>query len=99
MFTDTYYKFSNEQEAIDKLTLAGLVTEDEGVLNYGDKYHSISIVGLIVDEPGTYDEEGNQLTAPTFIDGWHVNIRSRGDAPTQLAGYKVTPNTPSRVWA
>ncbi len=63
--------------------------------------HACSYVGTIVDEAGIYDEEGNELQAPTFIDGVHLNIRILGDLelPTFTNVEQVHPNSPSRVWA
>ena len=57
-----------------------------------------SIIGKIIDTPGTYDEEGNQLTAPTYITGWHVNTTSE---VAQWADYLCDPQptTPVRVYA
>ena len=57
-----------------------------------------SIIGKIVDTSGTYDEEGNELTAPTYIAGWHVNTTS------EVAGWAdylcdPQPSTPMRVYA
>ena len=63
--------------------------------------HACSYVGVIVDEEGIYDEEGNELKAPTFADGVHLNIRLLGDLdlPEFTNVEQVTPNSPSRVWA
>jgi len=33
---------------------------------------NIDVIGKIVDTQGTYDEEGNQLTAPTYLTGFYV---------------------------
>ena len=57
-----------------------------------------SIIGKIVDTSGTYDEEGNQLTAPTYIAGWHVNTTSK---VAEWADYLCDPqpSTPMRVYA
>ena len=57
-----------------------------------------SIIGKIVDTSGTCDEEGNQLTAPTYIAGWHVNTTS------EVAGWAdylcdPQPTTPVRIYA
>jgi len=57
-----------------------------------------SIIGKIVDTSGTYDEEGNQLTAPTHIAGFHVNTTS------EVAGWAdylcdPQPSTSMRVYA
>lgn len=63
--------------------------------------HACSYVGVIVDEPGIYDEEGNELKAPTFVDGVHLNIRLLEDLPLPTFDKveQVYPESPSRVWA
>lgn len=63
--------------------------------------HACSYVGVIVDQEGIYDEEGNELQAPIFVDGVHLNIRILGDLdlPEFTNVQQVTPNSPSRVWA
>ena len=60
--------------------------------------NDLSVIGKIVDTPGTYDEQGNQLTAPTYITGWHVNTTSE---VAQWADYLCDPQptTPVRVYA
>jgi hypothetical protein len=57
-----------------------------------------SIIGKIVDTSGTYDEEGNQLTAPTYISGFHVNTTSE---VADWADYLCDPQpiTPVRIYA
>lgn len=55
-----------------------------------------SVVGHIIDEPGTYDEEGNELTSPTFREGFHVNML---ELLQPLAQFQVFPAAPQRVYA
>ena len=57
-----------------------------------------SIIGKIVDTQGTYDDEGNELTAPTYLAGWHVNTTSK---VTEWADYLCDPQptTPMRIYA
>jgi hypothetical protein len=59
---------------------------------------NIDVIGKIVDTPGTYDEEGNELTAATYITGWHVNTTS--EVP-EWADYlcDTQPTTPARIYA
>ena len=59
---------------------------------------NIDVIGKIVDTPGTYDDEGNQLTAPTYITGFHVNTTSE---VAEWADYLCDPqpSTPMRVYA
>ena len=57
-----------------------------------------SIIGKIVDTSGTYDDEGNQLTAPTYIAGFHVNTTGEvADWSAYLCDPQ--PSTPMRVYA
>ena len=59
---------------------------------------NIDVIGKIVDTQGTYDDEGNELTAPTYIAGWHVNTTS--EVP-EWADYLCDPQpvTPVRMYA
>lgn len=56
---------------------------------------NIDVIGHIYTG-GSWDEEGNQLTAPTLEAGYHVNTT---ELPTELEQYAVTPATPRRVFA
>ena len=59
---------------------------------------NIDVIGKIVDKQGTYDEESNELTAPTYIAGWHVNTTSE---VAEWSAYLCDPQpvTPMRVYA
>ena len=43
------------------------------------------------------DEEGEEVTAPTPMDGWHVNYL--GDLPEGWKTYEVYPELPKRIFA
>jgi len=64
-------KFTDKAQAIQTLIDKGLIDEDG---NYINGTHAVVYIGIIVDQQGTYDEEGNELTPPTFLDGYHVDI-------------------------
>lgn len=36
--------------------------------------HEFDVIGPAMTAPGTYDEEGNELTAPVFDERWHANL-------------------------
>jgi len=110
MFTDYYLKFADKAEADSALYTEvpiawdntdpenPVVTETEQRPNY----RNIDVLPLVVDTEGSYDEEGNELTAPTYVDGYHVNVRAlEGEDGEALEAYKVDPEpvTPARVWA
>ena len=58
---------------------------------------AIDEVGSIQTTPGTYDEEGVELTAPEYDTRHHVNFI--GTAPLEWDQYLVDVNTPSRTFA
>jgi len=60
--------------------------------------NNLSIIGKIVDTPGTYDEEGSQLTGATYKQGWHVNTTNE---VAEWSDYLCDPQpvTPVRVYA
>ena len=80
--------------------------------NDGDPYlvmhshnHSFDIVGLIHEPTGNMltDDEGNEYPEMAPIDGWHVNLRIRGDylrdeAEAIDTDFGVEPATPHRTW-
>ena len=58
---------------------------------------AIDEVGPIETLPGTYDEDGVELTPPTFDTRHHVNFI--GEAPLEWDQYLVDVNSPSRIFA
>jgi hypothetical protein len=64
-------KFTDKAQAVATLQNKGVIDEDG---NYINGTHAVVYIGVIVDQQGTYDEEGNELTPPTFLDGYHVDI-------------------------
>jgi len=53
-------------------------------------------VGLI-SIGGEYDDEGEVITPPTLLDGWHVNYV--GELPDGWEEYVVEPANPYRVFS
>jgi hypothetical protein len=100
MYTDFFLRFDTEAEAN-----AALFTEQTNV--DGDivetvlvpKYAAVDVVGTIYKPTGkmlTTDEGEVPEMAP--IAGFHANVRHTAEAP-ELEQYRVSPSTPSRVWA
>lgn len=56
------------------------------------------VIGIIYNNDGEYDEEGNVITAPTKQKGYHVNFQE--EVP-EIAQYKLDPQptTPMRIYA
>ena len=98
-----FFKFADEAAWITAARAAGFmitVTDEEGneteQLQAYTVNHAIDVIGTIT-EGGEWDDDGNELVAPTVLDGWHVNYL--GDLPTGWESYEVTPSTPQRVFA
>jgi len=69
-------KYSDKETALADLKAKELLLE-EGM--YGIGVHAIVELGKIVLENGTYDEDGNELTAPVYADGYHYDIMCEQD--------------------
>lgn len=110
--TDLYLRAESEQQATDLLTQAGLLKEVFAEID-GDTV--ISEAGLtptegvtydpigVIYEPGTYDEEGNEITAPVAKEGWHANVRLAGELSEDQAELLLPivlqePDTPVRIF-
>src|SRR5210317_2063245 len=68
------YSFGSQGAATAKINALGL--DEEGNATHS---HSIVRLGNIVITPGTYDEEGNELTAPVLSDKYHVDVMWNGE--------------------
>jgi hypothetical protein len=91
----TYYlKFPNEKTAKQLLEKAGFLDEDKNIISCTHDY-AIDVVGVIT-EGGECDEEGNVITQPITLSGWHINYV--GELPVELEQYLVTPENPVRVF-
>lgn len=58
---------------------------------------AVDEVGPVVTVPGTYDEDGSELTAPVVDSGHHVNLI--GSHPVEFESYLVLVNSPYRQFA
>jgi hypothetical protein len=91
----TYYlKFPNENTATQLLEEAGFLDEDKNIISCTHNY-AIDVVGIIT-EGGEYDEEGNVITQPITLSGWHINYV--GELPSDWEQYLVSPEFPVRVF-
>ena len=99
---DLYLKFDSETQANSVLyTEVPTAWDDEGEpTEWKPKpnYANIDTIGVIY-EGGEWDEEGNVITEPAALDGWHVNVRVvAGEDAEALEAYAVTVASPMRVW-
>jgi hypothetical protein len=71
-----FRKYSFTNEAAFDAAIAALPHDEEGNPTHS---HSIVRLGNIVITPGTYDEEGNEITAPVLSDSYHVDVLWNGE--------------------
>ena len=74
-----------------------LLWASEGVVSAYTHDRAIDELGPIQLTPGTYDEEGVELTPPVLDTRHHVNFQ--GNPPKEWDEYLVVVNSPSRAWA
>jgi hypothetical protein len=48
--------------------------QKKGILDYCEGVHAVVEIGKIITTDGIYDEEGNELNAPVYADGYHYDI-------------------------
>lgn len=74
MKTFRKYEFSSKSAATTKINALGV--NEEGNPTHA---HSIVRLGHIVTTAGTYDEEGNELTAPVLSNSYSVDVLWNGE--------------------
>ena len=78
----------------DEATFLNLAPKDE---EGNITLPNLDVVGIVY-EGGEYDEEGNVITPPQAIPGYHVNMID--NTPNGWAQYIIErPNNPHRVFA
>ena len=68
------YSFGSKGAATTKINALGIDEEGQPTHN-----HSIVHLGHLVETEGTYDEEGNKLTAPVLSSTYHVDVLWDGE--------------------
>jgi hypothetical protein len=90
-----FFRFPDEATGMAALDAAGLLTEDGDPIT-ASHTHALDVVGPI-SIGGEYDDEGEVITPPTLLDGWHINYI--GELPDGWEEYVVRPEQPVRVFA
>lgn len=67
------YEFQDEATAESRIAALPSATDEEGN-SYPTHSHTIVKLGYLVVTEGTYDEEGNELTAPVLSDKYSVDV-------------------------
>ena len=103
-----FFRFADEAAWLEAARAAGFtkdvpVYDEEGnetgteekVIQYTVS-RAIDVIGTIT-RVGEWDEEGNEVVAPTILDGFHINYL--GELPEGWEAFEVKPELPYRVFA
>jgi hypothetical protein len=103
--TTYFLKFPNEETAQIVLETAEIyvapIDNNPGYYKQADIGWAFDPIGTIIKNNGVYDQKtGEQLVAPTFLEGWHCNYIGES-LPEPLQDYALVPapSTPYRVFA
>ena len=98
-----FFRFTDEAAWLTAARAAGFmttVTDEDGneteQLQAYTHNHAIDVVGTIT-VGGEWDIDGNEIEAPTTLDGFHINYL--GDLPEGWEAFEVKPEQPYRVFA
>ena len=94
-------KYTDKETAIADLLAKKVYVEvenldKENTLSYGQGIQAVVEIGLIVLENGVYDEDGNEITAPVFADGYHYDVMSESEIKFTNA---IEVNNPKHTFA
>lgn len=70
-------KYTDKAEALTDLIAKDVLVEDSennDVYNFGEQIEAVVELGVITLTQGTYDDNGDELTAPIFADGYHYDV-------------------------
>ena len=87
------YRFNSRNQFRTLAAAEGLVVDDE--LITASHTFAIDEIGTIY-EGGTYDADGEVITPPVALPGWHCN--TQGIAPEAWDQYLVVVNSASRIF-
>ena len=78
MKTFRKYSFGSKGAATTKINALGTETNEAGDV-VPTHSHAIVHLGNLVEIEGTYDEEGNELTAPVLSSTYHIDVLWDGE--------------------
>ena len=90
-------KYTNKETAIADLIAKGVFQEIDDEMLYADGIDAVVEVGLIIDQEATFDEQGNLLTEPTYIEGYHFDIMAEKEI--DFGDNESFPNNPKHSFA
>ena len=106
-----FLRFPDETAWREAAKEAGILTiieekdDDGNVISTSDRWMfytmdwAVDVIGTIYNNDGVYDEEGNQITPPTAVDGFHVNAKWMNPPKSRAVTATIDkPATPHRIF-
>ena len=90
-------KYTDRETAIADLISKGVYQEIEDEMLYAEGIEAVVEIGMVIDQEATFDEQGNLLTEPTFVDGYHFDIMT--DNVIDFGANEIFPNSPKHTFA
>ena len=87
-------KYTDKETAIADLISKEIYTEE---LEYCDGVHAVVDIGKVIDKEATFDEQGNMLTEPTYVDGYHFDIMIEKEV--DFGANEIIPKHPRHTFA
>lgn len=89
--------YQSKQEAIDHLLdLEVLIVDEDQNIQYSSNTKAVVHLGQLVDQPGEYDEEGNIITPPVYLQGYHVDVMTVD--PVNFGDHEIQVNNPKHTF-
>jgi len=88
------FRFNSRNQFRTLAAAEGLVTEDDELITASHTF-AIDEIGTLY-EGGTYDADGEVITPPVALAGWHVNYA--GEPPEAWDPYLIVVNSASRIF-
>lgn len=89
-------QYKDKETAMADLLAKKVYIETEEGLSYGSGIQAIVEIGKIVLEDGTYDEDGEELTAPVIAEGYHYDVMSEQEI---VFKNEIVVNNPKHTFA
>jgi hypothetical protein len=67
------------EKDLERLVYVETTVDEQKSLVYATGIHAVVEIGKIITTDGTYDEQGNELTAPVYADGYHYDVMCEQD--------------------
>ncbi|MFY7883356.1 MAG: hypothetical protein ACOVOV_00780 [Dolichospermum sp.] len=89
-------KFKDKKTALLELTSKNVIDANDE-FSFKEGIISVVEIGLIVENPAQYGEDGYEITQPTYLDGYHYDVKSIH--PIVFGSVEIFPNTPIHQFA